>query len=136
MITLEMGKLVTQAECKIKLSAEIFHYYAKHAKSFLADKILNPVHGEAFIRHIPIGILLWVQLWNFTFYKVARFAAFNNGISTILLKHFSIIPQCTIAIKKIFFKSRTHLKYTPTHLFSEKEHKPKFRKPFSLSKTV
>ena len=60
MITLEMGKLVAQAEGEIKLSAEIFDYYAKHAEGFLADKILDPVHGEALVRHSPIGVLLGV----------------------------------------------------------------------------
>ena len=103
MITLEMGKLVAQAEGEIKLSAEIFDYYAKHAESFLADKILDPVHGEAMVRHSPIGVLLGVQPWNFPFYQVARFAAPNiMAGNTILLKHASIVPQCGIAIDEIF----------------------------------
>jgi len=103
MITLEMGKLVTQAEGEIKLSAEIFDYYAKHAEGFLADKILDPVHGEAVVRHSPIGVLLGVQPWNFPFYQVARFAAPNiMAGNTILLKHASIVPQCGIAIEEIF----------------------------------
>ena len=103
MITLEMGKLVGQAEGEIKLSAEIFDYYANNAESFLADKILNPVHGQALIRHSPIGVLLGVQPWNFPFYQVARFVAPNIMIgNTILLKHASIVPQCAIAIEEIF----------------------------------
>ena len=103
MITLEMGKLVAQAEGEIKLSAEIFDYYAKHAEGFLADKILEPTHGEALVRHSPIGVLLGVQPWNFPFYQVARFVAPNIMVgNTILLKHASIVPQCGIAIEEIF----------------------------------
>lgn len=103
MITMEMGKLVSQAEGEIKLSAEIFDYYAKHAESFLSDKILDPFHGEALIRHSPIGTLLGVQPWNFPFYQVARFVAPNIMVgNTILIKHASIVPQCGIAIEKIF----------------------------------
>jgi len=79
LITLEMGKLVSQAEGEIKLSAEIFDYYANHAETFLSDKILDPVHGQALVRHSPIGVLLGVQPWNFPFYQVARFAAPNIG---------------------------------------------------------
>ncbi|MBC7523978.1 MAG: NAD-dependent succinate-semialdehyde dehydrogenase [Flavobacterium sp.] len=106
LITLEMGKLVTQAEGEIKLSAEIFDYYAKHAESFLADKILDPVHGEALIRHSPIGVLLGVQPWNFPFYQVARFAAPNIMVgNTILIKHASIVPQCALAIEKLFLEA-------------------------------
>ncbi len=103
MITLEMGKLLAHADGEIKLSAEIFDYYAKNAESFLADKILHPTHGDALIRHSPIGVLLGVEPWNFPFYQVARFAAPNimTG-NTILVKHASIVPQCGIAIEEIF----------------------------------
>ena len=103
MITMEMGKLVSQAEGEIKLSAEIFDYYANNAEGFLADKILTPVHGQAMVRHSPIGVLFGVQPWNFPFYQVARFAAPNIMVgNTILIKHASIVPQCAIAIEEIF----------------------------------
>ena len=103
MITMEMGKLVAQAEGEIKLSAEIFDYYANNAEGFLADKILTPVHGQAMVRHSPIGVLFGVQPWNFPFYQVARFAAPNIMVgNTILIKHASIVPQCAIAIEEIF----------------------------------
>ena len=103
MITTEMGKLVAQAEGEIKLSAEIFDYYANNAEGFLVDKILSPVHGQALVRHSPIGVLLGVQPWNFPFYQVARFAAPNIMVgNTILIKHASIVPQCAIAIEEIF----------------------------------
>ena len=106
LITLEMGKLVAQAEGEIKLSAEIFDYYAKHSEEFLSDKILNPVHGEALVRHSPIGVLLGVQPWNFPFYQVARFAAPNIMVgNTILVKHASIVPQCAIAIEELFLEA-------------------------------
>lgn len=103
MITLEMGKLFIHAEGEVKLSAEIFDYYAKNAEGFLADKILNPVHGKAFIRHSPVGVLLGIQPWNFPFYQVARFAAPNIMIgNTVLIKHASNVPQCAMAIESIF----------------------------------
>ncbi len=106
LITLEMGKLVAQAEGEIKLSAEIFDYYANHAEAFLTDKILNPMHGQALVRHSPIGVLLGVQPWNFPFYQVARFAAPNIMVgNTILIKHASIVPQCAIAIEGIFLEA-------------------------------
>jgi succinate-semialdehyde dehydrogenase/glutarate-semialdehyde dehydrogenase len=106
LITLEMGKLLSHAEGEIKLSAEIFDYYAKNAESFLADKILNPVHGKALIRYSPVGVLLGVQPWNFPFYQVARFAAPNIMIgNTVLIKHASNVPQCAIAIEEIFLEA-------------------------------
>ncbi len=102
-ITLEMGKLLAQAEDEIDLSADIIDYYANHGEDFLADKVLDPEYGEAIIRNSPIGVLLGVMPWNFPFYQVVRFAAPNIMVgNTILIKHASIVPQCAIAIEKIF----------------------------------
>jgi len=102
-ITLEMGKLLAQAEGEIDLSADIFDYYADHGEEFLADKVLNPEYGSAIIRNSPIGVLLGVMPWNFPYYQVARFAAPNMMVgNTILLKHASIVPQCAAAIEELF----------------------------------
>jgi len=106
LISLEMGKLVSQAEGEIKLSAEIFDYYGNHGEAFLSDTILHPVHGQALVRHSPIGVLLGVQPWNFPFYQVARFAAPNIMVgNTMLIKHASIVPQCAIAIEHLFLEA-------------------------------
>jgi succinate-semialdehyde dehydrogenase / glutarate-semialdehyde dehydrogenase len=102
-ITLEMGKLLAEAEGEIDLSADIFDYYADHGEAFLADKVLDPEYGSAIIRNTPIGVLLGVMPWNFPFYQVARFAAPNIMVgNTILLKHASIVPQCAAAIEELF----------------------------------
>lgn len=103
LITLEMGKILSQAEGEIELSADILDYYAKNGEAFLADEKLEPELGEAFIRSSPIGVLLGVQPWNFPFYQVARFVAPNIMVgNTILLKHASMVPQCAIAIEDLF----------------------------------
>jgi succinate-semialdehyde dehydrogenase/glutarate-semialdehyde dehydrogenase len=103
LITLEMGKLISQAEAEIDLSANIFEYYAKNGAKFLEDKPLTPEHGKAFIRYSPIGVVFGVQPWNFPFYQVARFAAPNIMVgNTVLIKHASIVPQCALAIEKLF----------------------------------
>jgi succinate-semialdehyde dehydrogenase/glutarate-semialdehyde dehydrogenase len=52
-----MGKLLSQAEGEIDLSADILDYYADNAEGFLADKVLDPEYGEAIIRNSPIGVL-------------------------------------------------------------------------------
>lgn len=67
-ITLEMGKVIAQAEEEIDLSADILDYYANHGEEFLADKILNPEYGTAMAHNSPIGVLLGLMPWNFPFY--------------------------------------------------------------------
>ena len=102
-ITLEMGKLIAQAEGEILLSADIFDYYADNAAEFLADKQLEPKLGSALVRCSPIGVILGVEPWNFPFYQVARFAAPNIMVgNTVLVKHASLVPQCAVAIEELF----------------------------------
>lgn len=102
-ITLEMGKLIAQAEAEILLSADIFDYYATNAETFLADKHLEPEYGSAYVRCSPIGVIFGVQPWNFPFYQVARFAAPNlMAGNTVLVKLASIVPQCATAIEDLF----------------------------------
>ena len=102
-ITLEMGKLIAQAESEVLLSADIFDYYATNAETFLADKHLDPEYGSAYVRCSPIGTIFGVEPWNFPFYQVARFAAPNIMVgNTVLIKHASMVPQCAIAIEDLF----------------------------------
>ena len=103
LITLEMGKLISQAEGEIDLSANIIDYYAENGEKFLADELLHPEYGQAFIRYTPLGVVFAVEPWNFPFYQVARFAGPNvMAGNTIIIKHASIVPQCGIAIEKLF----------------------------------
>jgi len=103
LITLEMGKLFKESEAEIDLSVNIIDYYADNGAKFLADQTLKTEFGEAIIRHSPIGVLLGVQPWNFPFYQVARFAAPNIMIgNVVLVKHASNVPQCGIAMEKLF----------------------------------
>ncbi len=110
LITLEMGKIISQAEGEIDLSADIFDYYANNGAKFLADKPLSPQYGNAYVRYSPVGVLFGVEPWNFPFYQVARFAAPNiMAGNTILLKLASIVPQCAIAIEDLFKEANTPL---------------------------
>jgi succinate-semialdehyde dehydrogenase / glutarate-semialdehyde dehydrogenase len=105
-VTMEMGKLFSQAESEIELSAHIFDYYAVHGEPFLKDQVLDPEFGTAIIRSSPIGVLLGIMPWNFPFYQVARFVAPNIMVgNTILLKHASIVPQCAAAIEELFIEA-------------------------------
>ena len=103
LITLEMGKLLKESEGEIDLSADILDYYADNGAKFLADQTLKTEFGEAVVRNSPIGVLLGIEPWNFPFYQVARFAAPNIMIgNVVLVKHASNVPQCGIAMEKLF----------------------------------
>jgi acyl-CoA reductase-like NAD-dependent aldehyde dehydrogenase len=95
LMTLEMGKPVTQAKGEVELSAAIFEYYATKGPDLLADETLDIAGaGTALVRTAPIGALLGIMPWNFPYYQAARFIAPNLLLgNTILLKHAANCPQ-------------------------------------------
>jgi len=103
-LTMEMGKPITQAEGEVALVASIYRYYADHAEEFLADEPLEiSGPGTAVVRTEPIGPLVGVMPWNYPYYQVARFAAPNLALgNTVVLKHARNCPQAALAIEKVF----------------------------------
>jgi succinate-semialdehyde dehydrogenase/glutarate-semialdehyde dehydrogenase len=101
LLTLEMGKLIAEAEAEVELSAKILEYYVKNAESLLAPEKLpvdDPAEGQAEIVHEPLGIILAIEPWNFPFYQVARILAPQlSAGNTLLLKHASNVPQSAAA---------------------------------------
>ncbi|MEL6064410.1 NAD-dependent succinate-semialdehyde dehydrogenase [Methylobacterium sp. DCY52] len=101
LLTLEMGKLFTEAKAEIELSAKIFEYYVHHAERLLQPErltVADPAEGEAILVHEPLGVLLAIEPWNFPFYQVARIAAPQlSAGNTVLLKHAANVPQCAAA---------------------------------------
>lgn len=102
-LTVEMGKPITQAQGEVALVASIFDYYADNAERFLADEQLDIVGGgEARVRTEPIGVLLGIMPWNYPYYQVARFAAPNLALgNTIVLKHARNCPRAALALERV-----------------------------------
>jgi succinate-semialdehyde dehydrogenase / glutarate-semialdehyde dehydrogenase len=103
-ISIEMGKPVSQGAGEVGLVADIFDYYADEGPAFMADQQLTVRGGgEAIVRSTPLGVLLGIMPWNYPYYQVARFAAPNLMLgNTILLKHAPNCPQSALAIAQIF----------------------------------
>jgi succinate-semialdehyde dehydrogenase / glutarate-semialdehyde dehydrogenase len=102
LITLEMGKLISQSQGEVALSAAILDYYAEHAQAFLADESLTTHKGKAMVVSDPIGVLFGVEPWNYPYYQVARFAAPNlMAGNVVMVKHASNVPQCALAFEQL-----------------------------------
>lgn len=106
-LTLEMGKPITQALGEVALVASIFDYYADNGAKFLADEVLEIAGGgEAIVRTEPIGSLVGIMPWNYPYYQVARFAAPNLILgNTVILKHARNCPQAALAIEKVLLEA-------------------------------
>ena len=106
LLTLEMGKLFTEAEGEVELSAQILDYYAENSEALLAPTKIDskhPSYTETWIEHVPQGILITVEPWNFPYYQIVRIAAPQLAAgNVIILKHAGNVPQCAAAFEEIF----------------------------------
>ena len=105
LLTLEMGKLFSEAKLEVALSAEIFDYYAQNAEQLLAPQklpVADPAEGQAMLVCEPLGVLLAIEPWNFPYYQIARIIAPQlSAGNTMLLKHASNVPQCAAAFERL-----------------------------------
>ena len=106
LITVEMGKRISEAKKEIEFCAQISEFYANGAEEFLANHDMEVDGADAYIQYTPIGVLLGVMPWNFPFYQVVRYAVPNiMAGNTALLKHAGNVPQCANAIQTLFEES-------------------------------
>ncbi|MFD0931009.1 NAD-dependent succinate-semialdehyde dehydrogenase [Psychroflexus salinarum] len=105
-ITLEMGKPISESRSEIEKCAWVCDYYAEHAEEFLAHEEVKTDASKSYVRHDPIGTVFAVMPWNFPFWQVFRFAAptLTSG-NTGLLKHASNVFGCAEKIEEVFIKA-------------------------------
>ncbi len=103
LITREMGKLLAESMAEIEKCATACDFYAEHAASFLADELVATDARRSLVACQPLGTVLAVMPWNFPFWQAIRCAvpALAAG-NTVLLKHASNVPQCALAIERVF----------------------------------
>ena len=103
LMTLEMGKPISQSRAEVEKCVWVCEYYAENAEKFLTDELVETDASKSFVTFQPLGIVLAVMPWNFPFWQVFRFAApglmaGNAGI----LKHASNVSGCALAIEEVF----------------------------------
>jgi len=102
-MTLEMGKRISEAKGEVEFSSQILTYYAKNAERFLADVKLHPSQGEGHMESSPIGVVFCVEPWNFPYYQLARVAGPHlMAGNTVVVKHAGCVPQCAIAFEQLW----------------------------------
>jgi succinate-semialdehyde dehydrogenase/glutarate-semialdehyde dehydrogenase len=106
MITMEMGKPISESRGEVNKCTLVCDYYAENTEEFLANEIISTDASRSFVKHEPIGCVLAVMPWNFPFWQVFRFAAptlmaGNTGV----LKHATNVLGCAKMIEGVFTKA-------------------------------
>ena len=105
-LTLEMGKPITQAIAEVEKCALVCEYYADNAEKILDEEIVQTDASQSYVRFDPFGIVLAIMPWNFPFWQVFRFAAPALMAGNVcMLKHASNVPMSALAIEEIFMKA-------------------------------
>lgn len=103
LMAVEMGKPILGGVAEAEKCAWVCRYYAEHAAEHLARETIGTTASQSFISFQPLGPILAVMPWNFPFWQVFRFAAPALMAGNVgLLKHASNVPQCALAIERIF----------------------------------
>ncbi|MBL4878321.1 MAG: aldehyde dehydrogenase family protein, partial [Hyphomonas sp.] len=105
-MTAEMGKPLGQAKAEVNKCAWVCRHYAEHAATYLADEPMESSGTKAYVRHLPLGVILAVMPWNFPFWQVFRFAApILMAGNTGLLKHASNVFRSALNIEGVFVEA-------------------------------
>ncbi len=102
----EIGKLYRDGVAEIEKCIWLCRYFAEHAESYLADKIVETEARKSYYCYRPLGAVLAVMPWNYPFWQVFRCAvpAIMAG-NTVLLRHSLLVPECAVEIENIFLKA-------------------------------
>ncbi len=113
LMSLEMGKPITQARAEVEKCAVLCEHYAQEAAAYLKPIEIKTAATKSYVRFDPLGVLLCIMPWNYPFWQVIRAAVptlmAGNGV---LLKHASNVPQCALALHDAFSKAGF-----PEHIF-------------------
>jgi acyl-CoA reductase-like NAD-dependent aldehyde dehydrogenase len=78
-ITMEMGKILSEAEAEVEKCAWEAEWYAEHGPQMLADTPAATGKVDAYVSYLPLGPILGIMPWNFPLWQMTRM-----GIPTLL----------------------------------------------------
>ena len=102
-MTLEMGKLISQSESEVEKCAWTAEVYADNSENWLREEYVQTDAKLSYVEFDPLGVVLSIMPWNFPFWQALRFAipTLVAG-NTTLLRHSNVCPGSALAIEEAF----------------------------------
>lgn len=103
MITLEMGKILSESKGEIEKSANQCEYFANNTERFLQSENMPSDAYKSEVAYDPIGCVLAIMPWNFPFWQIFRYAVpVIMGGNVTILKHAPNVCGCALTIENLF----------------------------------
>ncbi|ANK67263.1 NAD-dependent succinate-semialdehyde dehydrogenase [Loigolactobacillus backii] len=100
-LTIDMGKRLSEAKGEVAICAAIAQYYADHGEEMLQPQTIKSSAGEAREEKHPVGTLMMVEPWNFPYYQLMRVFAPNFAVGNpVVYKHASNTPASAAAFEE------------------------------------
>jgi succinate-semialdehyde dehydrogenase/glutarate-semialdehyde dehydrogenase len=103
LITMEMGKTITESRGEVEKCAWLSEVYAENAAGWLQEEKVQADGERHLVAFEPLGVIFSIMPWNYPFWQAIRFAV--PGLiagNTSLLKHASNVTSCAFAIEHAF----------------------------------
>jgi succinate-semialdehyde dehydrogenase / glutarate-semialdehyde dehydrogenase len=105
LMTVEMGKPITEARGEVTKAAWAAEHYADHASSYLAPEHITSDATSSYVQYLPLGPTIGILPWNAPFWLAFRYCAPTlMAGNTCLIKHDPHVPACADAIGELFTK--------------------------------
>ena len=103
LITIEMGKPISESLGEIDSCARLCLTVANNAKQWLAEEPISTEFRKSYVSFEPLGLIFVIMPWNYPFSQVLRCAvpALAAG-NVVLVRHSNSVPLCSIALERAF----------------------------------
>jgi acyl-CoA reductase-like NAD-dependent aldehyde dehydrogenase len=105
-ITMEMGKILPEAEAEVEKCAWEADWYAEHGPQMLADTPAPTGKVEAYVSYQPLGPILAIMPWNFPLWQATRMAipTLLAG-NVVLLKDSPNTQRSSLDLERVMLES-------------------------------
>jgi acyl-CoA reductase-like NAD-dependent aldehyde dehydrogenase len=101
-ITIEMGKILWEAEAELEKCAWEAEWYAEHGPQMLADAPAPTGGVNAYVSYLPLGPILAIMPWNFPIWQLTRMALPTMlAGNVVLVKHSHNTQRSSLEFERV-----------------------------------
>jgi succinate-semialdehyde dehydrogenase len=105
-ITVEMGKIFSEAEAEIEKCAHEADWYAEHGPMIMADQPAATGAVNAYVSYLPLGPILAIMPWNFPIWQLTRMAIPTMlAGNVVLVKHSPNTQRSSLEFERLMLEA-------------------------------